>query len=103
MKTSLEKRIKACAFSTLKPIEIEELTKFLEIYYEYELTELWMANEIITKAQKWDNFPNIRSVNTFNSSFRAKGIQPKFFAIASKVAQHNQHTPNTYVEQYVLY
>lgn len=103
MITSLQNRINACAFHPLKQVEVNELTKFLEIYYQYELTELWMVNEVITKAQIWDVFPSIRSVNTFNSSYKAKGIQPKFFAIASNVAQLYQHTPNTYVEQCELY
>lgn len=103
MNTNLKNQIKEHCRGPLSKSAFAELYKFLEIYYNRNYTQLWMVNNAITKSDSWDDFPTIRSINTFNSNFTAEGIQPKYFAIASSVAQHHRISPDTYVTEYTTY
>jgi hypothetical protein len=79
-----EKIIKASP-KQLSNEEINQLLDYLFIYIGNNCATHWQVNNIISKANDWNSFSEIRSLNDHGYKTKVKGILPKYFAIVCEV------------------
>lgn len=60
-------------------LEAKEIDEYIGIFLKYNFEKHYEVNEYITKNKLWENFPNIRSLNTHGKNKDIPGILPKFF------------------------
>ena len=103
MKTNILALISHQYGNDLTKAEKDQLVEFISIYKQNDFGQLWRVNEFITNSNSWGDFPDIRSLNNYNGIKKfIPGIQPRYFAIISKILQHVQ-SPKTYIEEIVHY
>ncbi len=61
--------------------ELDEISKYLEIYKNNNFFYHYEINNYISKNNMWDEFPTIRSLNNHGKGKIVHGIQPKYFKI----------------------
>lgn len=103
MKTNILTLISRYYDNQLTNTEKHEIAEFICIYKRNDYEALWMVNDFLTNSDSWDNFPTIRSMNTYNGfDMSIPGIQPRYFAIVSNLL-HHAHSPKTYIEKITYY
>jgi hypothetical protein len=65
--------------------ETDQIKKYISIYSEHDFKSQNSANNYITKSKRWDEFPDIRSLNDHGSYANIPGILPKFYRITCEI------------------
>jgi hypothetical protein len=73
------------SYSKLSKTEVLQLSKYLCIYEENGFIEHWQVNKYISNNNLWNQFNELRSINSHGNYKKVKGITPKHFAIVCKV------------------
>ncbi|WP_319784114.1 hypothetical protein [Oceanisphaera sp. IT1-181] len=92
-KTSSELQAKIKAFDyesllveyRLSEPEMVQIKNYMAIYSEHNFKTQKAANNYITENKRWDEFPNIRSLNDHGSYTNIPGILPKFYRITCEI------------------
>jgi hypothetical protein len=77
--------IKEASHMALTEDELQQTAEYIFMFKSLRLEEHWQVNQVIAKADRWDDFKALRSMNDHGPSGVIQGITPKFFAIVCKV------------------
>ncbi|MFK5912757.1 MAG: hypothetical protein QM484_00155 [Woeseiaceae bacterium] len=67
--------------------EMVQIKNYMAIYSEYNFKTQKAANNYITESNRWDEFPDIRSLNDHDSYTNIPGIFPKFYRITCEIVK----------------
>lgn len=92
-KTSYEAQSKINTFDyenllvqyNLSNAEVVQIKNYLAIYSEKNFKTQKEANNYISENKRWDEFPDIRSLNDHGSYINVPGILPKFYRITCEI------------------
>lgn len=92
-KTSSELQAKIIAFDyesllvecSLSKAEMVQIKSYMAIYSEHNFKTQKATNNYITDTKRWDEFPDIRSLNDHGSYTNIPGILPKFYRITCEI------------------
>lgn len=65
--------------------EVEQIKIYMNIYNENNFKNQKDANKFITNENRWDEFPDIRSLNDHGTYKNVPGILPKFYRITCEI------------------
>ena len=65
--------------------EVDEITAYIDIFYQNNFKEHYQVNELISQNDAWDMFPTIRSLNDHGEYKEIEGIQPKYFEVICNI------------------
>lgn len=65
--------------------ETDQLAAYIMIFEDNDLDEHWEVNEYISDNDMWDEFDEIRALNTHGRGRQVKGIMPQYFALVCRV------------------
>lgn len=69
----------------LSRAEMVQIKNYMVIYSEHNFKTQNAANNYITENKRWDEFPDIRSLNDHGSYTNIPGIFPKFYRITCEI------------------
>ena len=65
--------------------EVQQIRSYMNIYCEHNFKYQKDAKRFITNENRWDEFPDIRSLNEHGSYKDVPGILPKFYRITCEI------------------
>jgi len=70
----------------ISEIELKQVKAYVDIFKNNSFQEHYEVNNYISRHNLWNDFSEIRSMNTHGVNC-IKGILPKFFAIVCKILE----------------
>ena len=65
--------------------EMVQIKHYMAIYSDHHFKTQKSANNYITESNRWDEFPDIRSLNDHGSYTSIPGIFPKYYRITCEI------------------
>ena len=69
----------------LSKAEMVQIKNYMAIYSEHNFKTQKESNNYITENRRWDEFPDIRSLNDHGAYTNIPGIFPKFYRITCEI------------------
>ncbi|MCE7556445.1 hypothetical protein [Aliivibrio fischeri] len=62
-----------------------EILAYVTMFVQLRFKEHWQVNNLISKMNSWNQYPNIRSINTHRNGKEVEGIYPEYYALVCEI------------------